>query len=900
MPPRSSRLLIILSAAALLVLAVGTTVARLHHAGVAGWAGLSYMPPSSEPRVPFVWNAGAVVLLNPGSPADHAGLSNGDEIATINGVPISDRVRLNALSARLRRGDLVTYEVRHGNAKRVVRLRLVSPLAVPDVIASLATSVVVSLVFMLTGAFVFLRRPGDRRANVFFLLTMVAAGYLVAMSTVQIDAANTRGITWGEANRGLLMTTPVLLLAATLFAPLLLHLALIFPRERPILAKRPKLLAWIYAYPIFVTALTLSLLVMAVFVEDSRKDLVRNTLYVMATVGGVLAVIAAVSLVRTWRRLASFRAALFDSPLAGSSLIVGCDVAMILAAAVAGRYFHTPMAAGFAAGLLATLPYLAIAIYPVATLIAMYRSYRESGVEEKRQVKWPLWGTIVAISGRILLQVAGFFIAISMLFGNSGAALRATMTPVEVLAKLFYVLIPISFAVGILKYRLMNIDVIIRRTVAYSILTAVVFVVYVVLVGGVGTALVTFAGVTNQATVVIATIFIAVIAVPLRNRLQRLVDRNLFRERRDYPAALRNLAAALGRDEGVDAFLRYAAEIVQQAVQNRFVIILQRRGTEYVAAAKVGVADDLLGHLRVDADDATYASLAPLAPAHVVPTREALLAAGAKLSDQELDADDIEFLRSAATQINLGIENVRLRTEEVEYEQARAMQLMLLPKTLPQLAGFKVAGSWHPARSVGGDYYDVLALGDGKLGICIADVAGKGMPAALLMANLQAAVKATASAETSPAEVCRKVKRVVSGNLAGGKFISFFYGVLDEVTSTLTYTNAGHNPPIVVRAKGATEELAEGGPAFARLFGDDYRTATVALHSGDRVVLFTDGASEARRADAELGEARLAAIAAEHRAAGAAALHAALADAVMAYTGGEIQDDITIVVVEKT
>src|SRR2546430_5520645 len=278
--------------------------------------------------------------------------------------------------------------------------------------------------------------------------------------------------------------------------------------------------------------------------------------------------------------------------------------------------------------------------------------------------------------------------------------------------------------------------------------------------------------------------------------------------------------------------------------------------------ARVGIADEVLG-LRGPADIDPAGIPEPLRKRGVtllVPIKTyresvALLALGAKLSDEDFSADDREFLNSAAGQIAVGIENLRLRGEEVEFEQARAMQQILLPTRFPQLDGFGITGAWQPARSVGGDYFDTLSLGGGKAGICIGDVAGKGMPAALLMANLQAAVKATAAASVEPAVVCERVKEIVGGNLVGGKFISFFYGVIAAAARTFTYSNAGHNPPILVRADMTVERLARGGPAMCRLFKDVPQEQDVAaLAPGDRIVLFTDGVSEARRGEEDFGD----------------------------------------------
>ena len=120
------------------------------------------------------------------------------------------------------------------------------------------------------------------------------------------------------------------------------------------------------------------------------------------------------------------------------------------------------------------------------------------------------------------------------------------------------------------------------------------------------------------------------------------------------------------------------------------------------------------------------------------------------------------------------------------------------PRTSRSCQGFEVAGAWLPARTVGGDYYDVLRLGDHKIGVCIADVVGKGVSAALLMANVQATVRAFARESESPAWVCDRVNKVLCGNIADGKFVTFFYGILDSRARTLQYCNAGHCYPILV------------------------------------------------------------------------------------------------------
>jgi len=235
--------------------------------------------------------------------------------------------------------------------------------------------------------------------------------------------------------------------------------------------------------------------------------------------------------------------------------------------------------------------------------------------------------------------------------------------------------------------------------------------------------------------------------------------------------------------------------------------------------------------------------------------------------------------------------------ERRELAEALKIQQRLLPQQVPQVDGWEIAASWQPASGVGGDCFDAIRFTDARVGLSIADVVGKGIPAALLMSNLQAAVRAFASEATEPQALCQQVNRILCGNIAEGRFISFFYCVLDAATGVLTYTNAGHYLPLLVRTDASVERLGEGGPVLGVLPHADYAQAQVALTAGDRIVLFTDGLTEARdAADEEFGETRLIAAAIEHRACSAPALQARLADAVATFTGGHLQDDATLIV----
>ena len=233
-----------------------------------------------------------------------------------------------------------------------------------------------------------------------------------------------------------------------------------------------------------------------------------------------------------------------------------------------------------------------------------------------------------------------------------------------------------------------------------------------------------------------------------------------------------------------------------------------------------------------------------------------------------------------------------------ELERAREVQQGLLPRTLPTIPGFQIASHFEPARVVGGDYFDIIKLSDNKLGVCIADVAGKSISAALLMANVQATVRAFASDVASPAWVCSRVNSVLCNNIARGKFVTFFYGVLDSAAHRFEYCSAGHVPPILVRADGRSEALHCQG-AVLGVFPDwQYADSSVPLTPGDRLVLFTDGASEACTPEGdEYGEERIAATAARAvRMSGERILQNLISE-VKAFCRFQLNDDLTLIVI---
>jgi serine phosphatase RsbU (regulator of sigma subunit) len=244
------------------------------------------------------------------------------------------------------------------------------------------------------------------------------------------------------------------------------------------------------------------------------------------------------------------------------------------------------------------------------------------------------------------------------------------------------------------------------------------------------------------------------------------------------------------------------------------------------------------------------------------------------------------------------IEMAQRELQEQELERAREIQQALLPKEIPQIPGFEVCGVWEPARVVGGDYFDVMRLTDSKLAICIADVVGKSVSAALLMANVQATVRAFASEHHPPSWLCSRVNTVLCNNIAPGKFVTLFYAVLDAEHNTMQYTNAGHLRPIHFNSSGIVKQLENSGALLGVFPEWKYEDSSVDLAPGDRLLLFTDGITEAARQDGEeFGEERLVAALQNMSAANPSTFQQRLLSDVKTFCNSQLQDDATLILI---
>ncbi len=225
----------------------------------------------------------------------------------------------------------------------------------------------------------------------------------------------------------------------------------------------------------------------------------------------------------------------------------------------------------------------------------------------------------------------------------------------------------------------------------------------------------------------------------------------------------------------------------------------------------------------------------------------------------------LEIITGIAQQVALAIQNDMLQKEmvlrerlETEVQLARQIQQTFLPESLPEFSGWELAARWKTARQVGGDFYDVFNLPNHRLGLFIADVSDKGVPAALFMALTRTLVRAAVLETDSPAEALRRVNDLLVPDTKQGMFVTAVYAVLDMNKGELTYVNAGHNPPVWLRSDGSLESLTRTGVALGAAEGMRYQQRSISLQPGDSVLFYTDGLTEAYNAQGEFyGEARL-------------------------------------------
>ena len=318
--------------------------------------------------------------------------------------------------------------------------------------------------------------------------------------------------------------------------------------------------------------------------------------------------------------------------------------------------------------------------------------------------------------------------------------------------------------------------------------------------------------------------------------------------------------------------------------------------------------------LLLDEDSiADFPVLAEQGIALVLPIRQkgetvAALCLGAKMTGQPYQPDEIEFLYSLGNLAFVSLQNSYLVDQQLEKQRleeemrlAREIQERLQPKELPEIEGLESACLALPSRHVAGDYFDGVKIGEKKLLVAIADVTGKGVPAALLMSNLQACLHVLIPMDVTLEESAAQINRVITQNTGYDKFITYVHGIYDGEKQTFDYVNAGHNPPTMVRANGDIELLEEGGLLLGVMADAVYTRGSTPFLPGDVLALFTDGVTEAMSPESEeYGEPRLEALLRKTRGLTAQEILDAVREDLRVFThdAAVLSDDVTMIILK--
>jgi sigma-B regulation protein RsbU (phosphoserine phosphatase) len=767
------------------------------------------------------------------SPAAEAGLRKGDEVIRFGGVTCGSLRDISECLARVSPGDRISYSVRR-NGRTIDIPVTFARLPLSEILRK-ALLLVVGFSFIAIGLVVYFRRA-DKVALVFYLLWFAFG--VVLTNVVNFELATAHNIYRSAFNDLLVLSLPALFL----------HFFLLFPERNKKIGDHPRLEYLLYC-PLVVLFAVSSFFNVMVFSHG-----------------------------RTYgRALAAFQG-------------------------ITAVYFVV----FFVAGLLA--------------FVHAYRQVRREGIKGK--LRLVVWGTIL---GTLPLATVNVVLGLR----------PAIEIPGEKLAFLPLILVPMTFGHAIVRHGLFDLEIVFKRSLVYTLLIAVLASVYFAVVYGIGRLASRFIGSADLLFSIISIFVITLLISPLRARIRSAVDRTFFRDEYNYRKIIKQISHSLAGIISLESLVSFVAIRVQEVLGAGTVVVfmLDQRIGKYTARYGIRVNHTMVRGFGADGTLADMLrrtqttfnvqrrleSKRPLAlsveesetllsveAALVVPFifKSHLLgfmSIGTKTSDEFYSSTHAELLETLCDQVSLAIENARLYLETVEkqkmeqeLEVAKEIQKRLLPKAFPQIPGVQSRAMNLPSKHVGGDYYDIIPLSATRVAAIIADVSGKGVPAALLMASLQSSLRAEADAGRSPSGVISILNREIYEHTSGGTFVTVFYGIIDFEKCELVYCNAGQSPPVILGRDLTVKMLDDTDIVIGIDASATYRDRVVELKAGDLLFLYTDGITdELDQNDEPFGETSLVANLRQVYDRDLGEILNQVHGAVMEHTGGQPQDDLT-------
>jgi serine phosphatase RsbU (regulator of sigma subunit) len=489
-----------------------------------------------------------------------------------------------------------------------------------------------------------------------------------------------------------------------------------------------------------------------------------------------------------------------------------------------------------------------------------------------------------------------------------------------------------SIAVAMVRYKFLDTKLLARRGILYATASAIVVGLYLTVVTQLSQLISSFLGMDTRVVEPFFLVMALILFQPAIARLEEGLEQVFLRDPGDYRNVLRRMGKDLLTTIDLNEMLARSVETLSDALflRRAAVVALSREGPIVHAAGEVpppGAGARLAGilaRLSPGSDvvrlDSEGEDLTPddretlirdfgtvlLFPLHSKGESVGALLLGEKVTGTETTAEDVALLTSLAAQMSVSVQNGLLLRERVamarldeELNLARRIQSTFLPSSFPAMKRFEVHAVNTPSREVGGDFYDFVPDGSGRYYLAIADVSGKGIPAALLTSMLQASLRTLADGDRSVSSIVSNINVLVSTSTTVEQFVTFFLARVDESSFRMEFSNAGHNYPVLCRKGGDRVFLERGGIILGMMERARYEEDAVDLRPGDRVVLYTDGISEARNPSGEeYGEERLWDLARTLPAElSAREMTGRIIDDLYRFLdGGEPQDDVTVMV----
>ncbi len=564
-------------------------------------------------------------------------------------------------------------------------------------------------------------------------------------------------------------------------------------------------------------------------------------------------------------------------------------------------------------------------IYVIVAIVIMHRGYQNlSSPRSKRQVALVLWG--------IRVSVGCYAIAFLLpkLF-----PLHASDLAIHFLTIFALLVGACSIAWAIIKYQFLDISQSISQGFLFSICTGLVIGIYLVAYEQAKGLFARVIGLRLPLIEVIFIVFAILLLQPLLSGINRFLNQVFGRDKTDYQHVLQTLSHDILTTMDLASLREKISATLTNSLrlENVHLIIENKAGDFEVCCEGSdpplpicfdhrGAVVNLLRQLKRPAGYDEIITQLPPSPETEMLNQlncylmmplihrghlNGILCLGDKHTRTSLSSEDAALLNVLSSQISIAIENIVLYQEKLEKQQiekeislAREIQKMLLPDHIPQGKGYEISALNIPSTEVGGDYYDFIQLDERHVGIAIGDISGKGIPGAILMSNLQATLRSAAWQSLDSATVMKIINHQISRTTSPEKFATFFYGVLDTELRQFTYTNAGHNYPIYKKQSGQFCYLTEGGLIIGVRSDFEYRQTCLPLESGDWLVFYTDGITEAMNpAGDPFGENQLLDIILTHEYQTAEELRNTIYEKLVAFTQGQSQyDDVTLIVLQ--